>query len=44
MQRKNGEWINDSGRWMESVPELTTCDALIAMETALAKKWSARRL
>jgi squalene-hopene/tetraprenyl-beta-curcumene cyclase len=34
-QRSKGEWYNDNGRWQESVPELVTAYALIAMEIAL---------
>lgn len=34
LQREGGEWQNDNARWMESLPELTTCYTLIAMEIA----------
>ena len=35
LQRQNGEWFNEEGRWMESIPALTTTYALMAMELAL---------
>ncbi len=36
MQKSDGHWINEeSGRYMESIPELTTAYALIAMQVAL---------
>lgn len=36
MQKGKGEWYNDqSGRWMESIPELVTAYTLLAMEAAL---------
>lgn len=38
MQKETGEWANDSGRWMESVPELVTSYSLMAMESALNTK------
>lgn len=35
-QKGDGSWINDaSGRWMESVPELVTSYAMIALEVAM---------
>lgn len=35
LQKGEGQWVNDNGRWMESVPELVTAYALISMEVAL---------
>lgn len=33
MQKPDGSWVNDaSGRWMESVPELATCYAVLALQ------------
>ena len=41
LQEENGQWNNDkSGRWMESIPELVTSYAMIAMEVALGDKIS----
>ena len=37
LQRDGGEWQNDNARWMESLPELTTCYTLIAMEIACGR-------
>ena len=32
-QKAEGFWINDgNGRWMESVPELSTCYAMLALQ------------
>lgn len=36
LQKGEGQWVNDDGRWMESNPELVTCYSLISMEAALA--------
>ncbi len=36
IQKGNGSWINEeSGRWMEAVPELTTAYAVLTMQEAL---------
>ncbi|MFW5997121.1 MAG: cycloartenol synthase, partial [Lentisphaeria bacterium] len=36
LQKESGQWQNDkSGRWMESIPDLTTSYAMIAIEVAL---------
>ncbi len=35
LQRGKGEWYNDNGRWMETIPDLVTAYSLIAMEAAL---------
>jgi squalene-hopene/tetraprenyl-beta-curcumene cyclase len=33
LQKPDGSWVNDgSGRWMESIPELTTCYAVLALQ------------
>lgn len=33
LQKPDGSWVNDrSARWMESIPELTTCYALLALQ------------
>lgn len=36
VQRADGSWINENGRWMESIPELTTAYACLAVEQASA--------
>jgi squalene-hopene/tetraprenyl-beta-curcumene cyclase len=39
LQKGNGSWINEkSGRWWESIPQLTTSYALMTMEIALGSK------
>ena len=35
LQRGNGEWFNDNGRWNESIPEIVTSYALLSLEAAL---------
>ena len=41
-QKGDGTWINEkSGRWQESVPELVTSYALLAMELALGEQSAA---
>ena len=35
LQKPDGSWNNENGRWMESIPELVTSYALLAMESAL---------
>ncbi|OGV54583.1 MAG: hypothetical protein A2X49_11155 [Lentisphaerae bacterium GWF2_52_8] len=35
LQKGNGEWFNENGRWMESMPELVSAYALLSMEAAL---------
>ncbi len=38
MQQSEGQWLNqESGRYMESIPELTTAYAMIAMQVALGE-------
>ena len=33
MQKADGFWVNEaSGRWMESIPELSTCYAMLALQ------------
>ena len=32
LQRPDGSWINESGRWMEKDPTLVTCYAVLALE------------
>ena len=34
LQRPDGSWVNDDGRWWESIPELTTGYAMLALEIA----------
>jgi squalene-hopene/tetraprenyl-beta-curcumene cyclase len=34
-QQPDGSWVNDNGRWWESVPELVTAYNVIALETAV---------
>lgn len=36
LQRGDGSWYNDNGRWMESIPELSTAYVLISVEIALS--------
>lgn len=39
LQKGKGEWFNEkSGRWRESIPQLTTAYALIALEVALGEQ------
>jgi squalene-hopene/tetraprenyl-beta-curcumene cyclase len=35
VQHGDGHWVNDSGRWMESIPELTTAYSVLAIEHAV---------
>ena len=38
LQKADGSWVNEvSGRWMESIPELTTCYALLALEVVAGR-------
>lgn len=37
VQRGNGSWYNDEGRWWESVPELVTAYSLLSLEQAVGK-------
>lgn len=39
LQRSNGSWINDSGRWWENDPVLVTAYALIAMNMIANAAW-----
>lgn len=32
LQRADGSWVNESGRWMESIPELVTGYSVLALE------------
>jgi squalene-hopene/tetraprenyl-beta-curcumene cyclase len=33
LQKTEGFWVNEgSGRWMESIPELSTCYAMLALQ------------
>jgi len=34
-QREDGSWVNTANRWMEDDPNLATCYALIALESAV---------
>ncbi len=34
-QKPGGEWSNSDGRWMESIPELSTCYSMIALGVAV---------
>jgi len=36
MQRADGSWVNENGRWMEQIPELVTAYAVLAIEHAVA--------
>ncbi len=36
LQKEKGEWANENGRYMESIPELVTSYALIALNAAVA--------
>ena len=35
LQKEKGEWANENGRYMESIPDLVTAYSLIAMEAAV---------
>ncbi len=37
MQKSDGHWVNENGRWMENVPEMVTAFSLNAMSHALSK-------
>ncbi len=37
MQKAEGYWVNDNGRWMENVPEMVTAFALSTINNALSK-------
>ncbi len=37
-QKADGRWVNANGRWWESIPELTTSYALIALEICRSPK------
>ena len=37
LQKAEGYWVNENGRWMENVPEMVTAFALSTMNKALAK-------
>jgi squalene-hopene/tetraprenyl-beta-curcumene cyclase len=44
MQKGNGSWSNDkSGRWWESIPQLTTSYALMSLEIALGSKLAKKK-
>ena len=36
VQRADGTWANDNGRWMEQIPELVTAYSVLAIEQATA--------
>ncbi len=38
VQRADGSWVNENGRWMEQVPDLVTAYAVLAIEQA-ARGW-----
>jgi squalene-hopene/tetraprenyl-beta-curcumene cyclase len=38
VQRADGTWFNENGRWMEQIPALVTAYAVIALEHA-ARDW-----
>ena len=37
LQKPEGYWVNTNGRWWETVPELTTAYAVLALEVAVAR-------
>jgi len=37
LQRSDGSWVNDNGRWWESIPELTTAYSMLALEAVLGR-------
>ena len=37
LQKSDGHWVNENGRWMENVPEMVTAFSLNAMSHALSK-------
>jgi squalene-hopene/tetraprenyl-beta-curcumene cyclase len=36
IQRANGSWANESGRWMETIPELVTAYSVLALDHAIS--------
>ncbi|MBS3763134.1 MAG: terpene cyclase/mutase family protein [Planctomycetes bacterium] len=38
VQKENGSWVNENGRWMEQIPELVTSYSVLAIEQA-TRKW-----
>lgn len=38
VQKADGSWVNENGRWMEHMPELVTAYAVLAIENA-AERW-----
>ncbi|MCM8538889.1 MAG: terpene cyclase/mutase family protein [Lentisphaeraceae bacterium] len=37
LQKSDGHWVNENGRWMENVPEMVTAFSLNSMSHALSK-------
>ena len=37
VQRADGSWVNENGRWMEQIPELVTAYSVLAVEHATSK-------
>ena len=37
MQKADGHWVNENGRWMENVPEMVTAFSLSSLSHALSK-------
>ena len=37
LQKEDGQWVNTNGRWWESVPDLATAYAVLALEVAGGK-------
>lgn len=40
LQKEDGHWVNENGRWWESLPQLVTAYSLLSMESALGIKKS----
>ncbi len=38
VQRADGSWVNENGRWMEQIPDLVTAYPLLAIQYA-AEGW-----
>ena len=34
LQKPEGFWVNETSRWMEALPILATCYAVLALDTA----------
>ena len=37
LQKADGQWVNENGRWMENMPEMVTAFSLMSMSYAISK-------